>query len=142
MLTIWDILGISILTGPLLLVVMALTYVYVRAGIEELVDKTKEHASQKNMDLGKHVTLDRRMKKYIDELARRRTKETRTPVFIKWFARMTVAPFTLITFEALRVEYFVLLHGLPYFPHALIIAMLGLSIVIVSIYYGFFVEYE
>ena len=142
MLTIWDILGISILTGPLLLALMALAYVYIRAGIEELVGRTKEHALKMNMDLSKFITTDRMVKKYVDELARTRTFETRIPVFAQWFARMIIAPFALITFEAFRVEYFILQNGLPYFPHALIITMLSLSIVMVSIYYGFFVEYQ
>lgn len=121
---------------------MALTYVYIRAGIEELVGRTKEHALKMEMDLSKFIMPDRMVKKYIDELARTHTFETRIPVFAQWFSRMTIAPFSLITFEAFRVEYFILQHGLPYFPHALIITMLSLSIVVVSIYYGFFVEYE
>lgn len=142
MLTIWDFLGVSILMGPLLLVIMALTYVYIRAGIEELVGRTKEHAPKMDRGFGRFITPDRRLKKYLDELARKRAHETKIPVFTKWFARLTIAPFTLITFESFRVEYSILQNGLPYFPHALIISMLGSSIVIVSTYYGFFVEYE
>ena len=121
---------------------IALTYVYIRTGVEELVGRTKETAFEGEMDLKKYTTINREMKRYVDELAHQRTFEGRIPVFVQWFVRMTIAPFALITFEAFRVEYFILLHGLPYFPHALIITMLSLSIVMVSIYYDFFVEYE
>jgi hypothetical protein len=142
LLNIWEILGILILAGPLLVTLIALTYVYVRTGIEELVGRTKEPAFEMEMDLSKYIMTNRELKKYVDELAHQRTFKGRIPVFVQWFARMTIAPFTLITLESFRLEYFILQHGLPYFPHALIITMLSLSIVMVSIYYGFFVEYQ
>ena len=68
--------------------------------------------------------------------------EDRTVFLIKWLIRIIIAPFALLSYEAYRTFNIVWSGGSPFVPHALAITVLSLSIVVVSIYYGFSVKYE
>ncbi|HUS78067.1 MAG TPA: hypothetical protein VM050_05340, partial [Patescibacteria group bacterium] len=66
----------------------------------------------------------------------------RTAFFIKWLIRILITPFALLSYEAFRTYNILRDGGSPFVPHALSIAVLSASIVLVSTYYGFFVKYK
>ena len=95
----------------------------------------------------KYQTTNKDMQHYLEKIKSQQgidvpESEDRTVFFIKWLLRIIIMPFALLSYEAF-LTFNVLRNGRsPFVPHALVIAVLSSSIMMVSTYYGFFVKYE
>jgi len=147
LLSIWDILGLIVLAGPLFIVLMSLIYF----GITEIADwRKKPQAPKQDTETGNHLLNERskqEVQQYLEEIRSQQgigVPETgnRTVFFIKWLIRVLIMPFALMSYEAFRTYNILRNGGSPFVPHALSIAVLSSAIVMVSTYYGLFVKYE
>jgi len=147
LLSIWDLLGLIILAGPLFIVLMSLIYI----GITEIADwRKRPQLPKQDIEIGNHLLNERRkeeVQQYLEEIRSQQgigVPETgdRTAFFIKWLIRILITPFALLSYEAFRTYNILRDGGSPFVPHALSIAVLSASIVLVSTYYGFFVKYK
>ena len=148
MLSSWEIVGVIVLAGPLFVVLVILVYFGIKTGISDWRRGLQD--MKKDVGVG-----DRRVHyKGADVELRRYLEEVRGEgvvgdggvgdgmfFFVKWLIRIIVVPFGLLSFEAFRTFSVLWSGGLPFVPHALVIAVLSSCIVVVSAYYGFFVKY-
>ena len=149
MLSIWDILGFILLVGPLFIVLIGLVYI----GIETRIVNWRRRSQEPKQDIEignhliKHQSTNAEVQHYLEEISSQQDmgepeSDDRTVFFIKWLIRIIIMPFALLSYEAYRTFNIVWSGGSPFVPHALAITVLSLSIVVVSIYYGFSVKYE
>ena len=148
MLSIWDVLGFIVLVGPLFIVLIGLVYI----GIETRIVNWRRRSQKPKQDIEignhliKHQSTNAEVQYYLEEISSQQDmgepeSDDRTVFFIKWLIRIIIMPFALLSYEAFRTFNILWTGGLPFVPHALSIAVLSSSIVMVSIYYGFFVKY-
>ncbi len=148
MLSIWDIIGLIVLIGPLFIVLIVLAYIGIKTGIVDWKRRSqvpKQHI-ETNDHLLKYPTTNTEVQHYIEDIMSQQIvggpeSEDRTIFFIKWLIRIIIVPFALLSYEAYRTFNIVRSNGSPFVVHALAIMVLSLSIVVVSTYYGFFVKY-
>ena len=149
MLSIWDIIGLIVLAGPLFIVLIGLVYI----GIEtEIVDwRIRSQEPKQDNEIGNHLikyeSTNTNVQHYLEEIRSQQgvgvpEPEDGTVFFIKWLIRIIILPFTLLSYEAFRTFNILRNGGSPFVPHALVIAVLSSSIMMVSTYYGFLVKYE
>ena len=145
--SIWEILGLIVLAGPLFIVLMGLIYF----GITEIADwRKRPQVPKQDIETGNHPLNERRkeeVQEYLEEIRSQQgigVPETgaNTAFFIKWLIRVLIMPFALMSYEAFRTFNILRDGGSPFVPHALSIAVLSSAIMLVSIYYGFLVKYE
>jgi hypothetical protein len=148
LLSLWDLLGLIVLTGPLFIVLMGLVYIGVKTGIADWRRRSQEPRRHNEISdhLFKYQTTNTEVQHYIEDIKSqqivgRAEPEYRTVFFIKWLIRVIIAPFALLSYEAYRTFNIVRSNGSSFVAHALTIMVLSLSIVVVSTYYGFFVKY-
>ena len=148
MLSIWDMLGFILLVGPLFIVLIGLVYIGIETRIVNWRRRSQE--SKQDIEIGnhliKHQSTNAEVQYYLEEISSQQDmgepeSDDRTVFFIKWLIRIIIMPFALLSYEAFRTFNILWTGGLPFVPHALSIAVLSSSIVVVSIYYGFFVKY-
>ena len=148
MLSIWDIIGLIVLVGPLFIVLIGLVYI----GIETRIVNWRRRSQEPKQDIEignhliKHQSTNAEVQYYLEEIISQQDmgepeSDDRTVFIIKWLIRIIIMPFALLSYEAFRTFNILWTGGLPFAPHALSIAVLSSSIVMVSIYYGFFVKY-
>ena len=144
----WEIVGVIVLAGPLFVVLVILVYLGVKTGISDWrrgLQEMKEVVGVGNRLIGYQGT-DMNLQRYLEEvrgLADVGDGEVEDGMFffIKWLIRIIILPFALLSFEAFRTFNVLWSGGVPFVPHALVLAVLSSSIVVVSAYYGFFVKY-
>ena len=149
MLSIWDVIGLIVLAGPLFIVLMGLIYIGIKTGIADWRRRSqvpKRHIEIDDQPL-KYQTTNTEVQHYLEDIRSQQIvgepeSEDRTVFFIKWLMRIIIVPFALLSYEAFRTFNILRNGGSPFVPHALSIAVLSSSIVVVSIYYGFSVKYE
>lgn len=148
MLSIWDIIGLIVLTGPLFIVLIGLVYIGIKTG---LADWRRSQVPKRYIEIKdkllKYQTTNTEGQQYLEGIRRQQIvggpeSEDRTVFFIKWLIRIIIVPFALLSYEAYRTFNIVWSGGSPFEAHALAIMVLSLSIVVVSTYYGFFVKYK
>ncbi len=148
LLSIWDILGFILLVGPLFIVLIGLVYIGIETRIVNWRRRSQE--SKQDIEIGNHLikyqSTNAEVQYYLEEISSQQDmgepeSDDRTVFFIKWLIRIIIMPFALLSYEAFRTFNILWTGGLPFVPHALSIAVLSSSIVMVSIYYGFFVKY-
>jgi len=143
-----DIIGVIVLAGPLFVVLVSLVYLGMKAGISDLrrgLREMREDVGVGNRLIG-YQGADVQLQRYLEEVRGREgvvdgMVEDGMFFFVKWLIRIIIVPFALLSFEAFRTFNVLWSGGLPFVPHALVIAVLSSSIVVVSAYYGFFVKY-
>ena len=148
MLSFLDIIGVIVLAGPLFVVLVSLVYLGMKAGISDLrrgLQEMREDVGVGNRLIG-YQGADVQLQRYLEEVRGREgvvdgMVEDGMFFFVKWLIRIIIVPFALLSFEAFRTFNVLWSGGLPFVPHALVIGVLSSSIVVVSAYYGFFVEY-
>ena len=149
MLSLWDIIGLIVLVGPLFIVLMGLVYVGIKTGIADRRRRSKE--LKKDVEISNQMMQHERTKTdvqhYIEDVRSQKgvsvaESEDGMFLFIKWLMRIIVLPFALLSYEAFRTFNILRIGGSQFLPHASAIALLSSSIMVVSIYYGFFVKYE
>ena len=148
MLSIWDIIGLIVLAGPLFIVLIGLVYIGIKTGISDW--RGRSQASNQDIMIGDQLLkyqTNTDMQHYLEKIKSQQgiyvpESEDRTVFFIKWLIRIIIMPFTLLSYEAFLTFNVLRNGGSPFVPHALIIAVLSSSIMMVSTYYGFFVKYE
>jgi len=59
----WEIIGVGILAGPLILTSLCLAIVMIRTGIEELLKKAPEPAYRMDMNLSRYIEEVKEMMK-------------------------------------------------------------------------------
>ena len=149
LLSIWDILGFIVLVGPLFIVLIGLVYV----GIEtEIINwRRRSQEPKQDIEIGNHLLkykgANTEVQHYFEDIRSQQgigvpESDDRTVFFVKWLIRIIIMPFVLLSYEAFRTFNVLWSGGLPFVPHALSIAILSSSIVVVSTYYGFFVKYK
>jgi len=144
----WEIVGVIVLAGPLFVVLVNLVYLGIKTGISDWrrgLQETKEDVGVGNR-LIRYQGTDMNLQRYLEEVRGQGDVgdvkiEDSMFFFIKWLIRIIIVPFALLSFEAFRTFNVLWSGGLPFVPHALIIMVLSSSIVVVSVYYGFFVKY-
>jgi hypothetical protein len=142
-----DIIGVIVLAGPLFVVLVSLVYLGMKAGISDLrrgLQEMKEDVGVGNRLIGDQGA-DVQLQRYLEEVRGREgvvdgMVEDGMFFFVKWLIRIIIVPFALLSFEAFRTFNVLWSGGLPFVPHAFVIGVLSSSIVVVSAYYGFFVE--
>jgi hypothetical protein len=149
LLSVWDILGLIVLVGPLFIVLVGLVYLGILAGIADWRKRSQEPKLDIEIvnHLLKYESTNAEVQHYLEDIRSQQgigvpESEDRTVFFIKWLMRIIITPFALLSYEAYRTFDIVWSGGSPFVPHALAIMVLSLSIVVVSTYYGFFVKYE
>jgi hypothetical protein len=149
LLSLWDLLGLIVLTGPLFIVLIGLVYIGIETGIADWRRRSQE--PKQDIKIGnrllKHPTANTEVQHYLEDIRGQQIvggleSEDRTVFFIKWLIRIVIVPFALLSYEAYRTFNIVWSGGSPFLAHALAIMVLSLSIVVVSTYYGFFVKYK
>jgi len=143
-----DIIGVIVLAGPLFVVLGSLVYLGMKTCISDWrrgLQETKEDVGVGNRLIG-YQGADVQLQRYLEEVRGQvdvvdGEVEDGMFVFVKWLIRIIIVPFALLSFEAFRTFNVLWSGGLPFVPHALVIAVLSSSIVVVSAYYGFFVKY-
>jgi len=148
LLSIWDILGLIVLAGPLFIVLIGLVYIGIKTGIADWRRRSQE--PKQDIEIGNHLlknqTINTEVQHYLEDIRSQQgigvpESEDRTVFFIKWLIRIIIMPFALLSYEAFRTFNILRNGGSPFVPHALSIAVLSSSIVMVSTYYGFFMKY-
>jgi len=142
-----DIIGVIVLAGPLFVVLVSLVYLGMKAGISDLrrgLQEMREDVGVGNRLIG-YQGADVQLQRYLEEVRGREgvvdgMVEDGMFFFVKWLIRIIIVPFALLSFEAFRTFNVLWSGGLPFVPHAFVIGVLSFSIVVVSAYYGFFVE--
>ena len=149
MLSIWDIIGLIVLVGPLFIVLIGLVYVGIETEIADWRRRSQE--PKQEIEIGnrmlKYKTTNTEVQHYLEEIRSQQgisepESEDRTVFFIKWLIRIIILPFALLSYEAFLTFNVLRNGGSPFVPHALAIVVLSLSILLVSTYYGFFVKYK
>jgi hypothetical protein len=147
--SVWDIIGLIVLTGPLFIVLIGLIYIGIKTGISDWRRRSQEpkRRIEINDRLLKYQTTSTEVQHYIEDIRSQQIVGQAEPedsmiLFIKWLIRIIILPFALLSYEAYRTFNIVRSNGSPFVAHALAIMVLSLSIVVVSAYYGFFVKYE
>ena len=137
------------LAGPLFIVLIGLIYVGIETEIINWRRRSQEPRRHIEIDnhLLKYQTTNAEVQHYLEDIrsqqiAGRPESEDRTVFFIKWLIRIIILPFALLSYEAFLTFNILRNGGSPFVPHALVIAVLSSSIMMVSTYYGFFVKYE
>jgi len=148
LLSIWEVLGFILLVGPLFIVLIGLVYISIETRISDWRRRSQE--PKQDIEIGnhliKHQSTNAEVQHYLEEISSQQDlggpeSDDRTVFFIKWLIRIIIMPFALLSYEAFRTFNILWSGGLPFVPHALSIAVLSSSIVVVSSYYGFFVKY-
>jgi len=148
LLSIWDMLGFIVLVGPLFIILIGLVYIGIETRISDWRRRSQE--PKQDIEIGnhliKHQSTNAEVQHYLEEISSQQDmgepeSDDRTVFFIKWLIRIIIMPFALLSYEAFRTFNILWTGGLPFLPHALSIAVLSSSIVVVSIYYGFLVKY-
>ena len=148
LLSIWDILGLIVLAGPLFIVLIGLIYIGIETEIADWRRRSQE--PKQDIEVGNHLlkyeSTKPEVQHYLEEIRSQQgigvpESEDRTIFFIKWLIRIIILPFALLSYEAFRTFDILRNGGLPFVSHALAIVVLSSSIVVVSTYYGFFVKY-
>ena len=149
MLSLWDLLGIIVLAGPLFVVLMVLAYIGVKTGMADWRRRSQEPKRYNEVGdrLLKYQTTNLEVQHYIEDIRSQQIvggleSEDSTVFFIKWLIRIIIAPFALLSYKAYQTFNIVWSGGSPFLVHALTITVLSFSIVVVSTYYGFFVKYK
>jgi len=149
LLSIWDIIGLIVLAGPLFIVLIGLVYIGIKTGIADWRRRSQEPKRhiEINDQLLKYQTTNTEVQHYLEDIRSQQIvggpeSEDRTVFFIKWLMRIVIVPFALLSYEAYQTFNIVWSGGSPFVAHALAITVLSLSIVVVSTYYGFFVKYK
>ena len=146
MLSFLDIIGVIVLAGPLFVVLVSLVYFGMKTCISDWrrgLQETKEDVGVGNYLIG-YQGADVQLERYLEEVRGQvgdGEVEDGMFFFVKWLIRILIVPFVLLSFEAFWTFNVLWRRGLPFVPHALVIAVLSSSIVVVSAYYGFFVKY-
>jgi hypothetical protein len=137
-----ELIGLTVLTAPLSLVLVSLLYRGIRTGLEDYRRKARENKMKER--LRKYVNEDLEFRRYFEELrALKRVEIGDAPVsFVKWLNRVFILPFFLLSYEVFRTLGRFLENGSPFIPHAVSIMLLSLLNVAVSTYYGFFIRFE
>ena len=142
-------LGFIVLVGPLFIILMGLVYIGIETRIADWRRRSQE--PKQYIEIGnhliKHQSTNAEVQHYLEDVSSQQfvggpESEDRTVFFIKWLIRIIITPFALLSYEAFRTFNILRNGGSPFMLHALVIAVLSSSIVVVSIYYGFSVKYE
>ncbi len=136
MLSFLDIIGVIVLAGPLFVVLVSLVYLGMKTCISDWrrgLQETKEDVGVGNRLIGYQVA-DVQLQRYLEEVRGQEgvidgMAEDRMVFSIKWLIRIIIVPFALLSFEAFRTFNVLWSGGLPFVPHALVIAVLSSSIV-------------
>ena len=149
LLSVWDIIGFIVLAGPLFIVLIGLVYIGIKTGIADWRRRSQEPKRhiEINDQLLKYQTTNSEVQHYLEDVRSQQIvggleSEDGTVFFVKWLIRIIILPFALLSYEAFRTFNILRNGGSLFVPHALAIAVLSSSIVVVSIYYGFSVKYE
>jgi len=149
LLSLWNLLGIIVLAGPLFVVLMVLVYIGVKTGMADWRRRSQE--PKRHIEIGNHLlsyeSTKPEVQHYLEEIRIQQgidvpESEDRMAFFIKWLIRIIILPFALLSYEAFRTFNILRNGGSPFVPHALAIWVLSSSILLVSTYYGFIVKYE
>ena len=144
-----DILGFIVLAGPLFIVLIGLIYIGIETEIADWRRRSQE--PKQDIEIGNHLlkyqSTNTQEQRYIEDIRSQQSigvpeSEDRTVFFIKWLIRIIILPFALLSYEAFLTFNILRNGGSPFVPHALVIAVLSSSIMMVSTYYGFLVKYE
>jgi len=149
LLSIWDILGLIVLAGPLFIVLIGLVYIGIETEIAGWRRRSQE--LKQDIEIGNHLikyeSTNTDVQHYLEEIRSQHgvgvpEPEDGTVFFIKWLIRIIILPFALLSYEAFMTFNTLRSGRSPFVLHALSIAVLSSSIMMVSTYYGFFVKYK